>query len=256
MTQPGQFPEPPRARAWPAEPPDPAAVSGPRGGAARFGGATAALLGTAAASALIGLLTGLIWAAVAPRALLIVQSRGAAYLVNVESSAYIAADAWFCLLTAIGGVVCGVAGYFLAVRRYGAIAVTGIVLGGVAASALAMWAGQQQGLAGFRSALLSRPAGSLLHEPLSLGGRGALAFWPLLAALVVGTIELVSQSVDRKRAEQAQTAQAPAAQAHTAQAPTAQAPTAQAPTAQAPTAQPPGPGPDGSEPGSAGAGSS
>jgi hypothetical protein len=229
MTQPGQHPEPPHARTWPAETPDPAAVApGPGGGAARFAGAAAALLGTAAASALLGLLTGLLWAAVAPRALLIVQSHGTAYLVNVESGAYIAADGWFCLLTAIGGVLCGVAGYFLAVRRYGAIAVTGIVLGGVAASALAMWTGQQQGLAGFRSALLSRPAGTLLHQPLSLGGRGALAFWPLLAAVVVGTMELVSQSVDRKRIEQAQAAAAP----------------------------PPSPGPDGGEPGPASAGPS
>jgi hypothetical protein len=224
MTQPGQYPEPSRARAWHAETPDPAAAApGSQGGAARFAGAAAALIGTAAASALLGLLTGLIWAAVAPRPLLIVQSHGAASLINVESSAYIAADAWFCLLTAIGGVVCGVAGYFLAVRRYGAIAVTGIVLGGVAASALAMWVGQHQGLAGFRSALLSRPVGSLLHEPLSLGGRGALAFWPLFAAVVVGTMELVSQLVDRKRAEQARAAQAPQ------------------------------PGPDGGEPGSASA---
>ncbi|MGH3156486.1 MAG: hypothetical protein ACRDNF_07935, partial [Streptosporangiaceae bacterium] len=60
----------------------------------------------------------------------------------------------------------------------------------------------------FRSALLSRPAGSLLHEPLSLGGRGTLAFWPLVVALIVGTIELVSQSVDRKRADRALAAQA------------------------------------------------
>ena len=204
------------------------------------------MLGTVAASALLGLLTGLIWAAVAPRPLLIVQSHGVADLANVESSAYIAADAWFCLLTAIGGVVCGVGGYFLAVRRYGAIAVTGIALGGVAASALAMWAGQQQGRAGFRAALLTRPAGSLVHEPLSLGGRGALAFWPLLAALVVGTIELVSQSVDRKRAEQALPEQAPAEQALPEQ----------ALPEQALAEQPLPPGPDGGEPGSASTGSS
>src|SRR5262249_35017054 len=35
-----------------------------------------ALIATAAASVLLGLLTGLIWSAVAPRALLVVQSRG------------------------------------------------------------------------------------------------------------------------------------------------------------------------------------
>lgn len=160
------------------------------------------LLAPAAASAVLGLIAGFIWSAVAPRALLDLQSRGAAYLVHVETSAYIAADGWFCLLTAIGGLICGVAGYFLAVRRYGALALAGLALGGVAASCLAMWIGQQQGQAGFRAALLSRPVGTLLHQPLSLGGHGALAFWPLIVGLVVGTFELISQSVNRKRPDQ------------------------------------------------------
>jgi hypothetical protein len=169
--------------------------------AARFRGAALVLLATAAASAVLGLIAGFIWSAVAPRALLDLQSRGAAYLVHVETTAYIAADGWFCLLTAIGGLICGVAGYFLAVRKYGAIAMAGLALGGLAASALAMWIGQQQGQAGFRAALLSRPVGTLLHQPLALGGSGPLAFWPLFAGLVVGTFELISQSMDRKRAD-------------------------------------------------------
>jgi hypothetical protein len=158
------------------------------------------LLATAAASAVLGLAAGFIWSAVAPRALLQLQSRGAAYLVHAETNAYITADGWFCLLTALGGLICGLAGYFLAVRKHGAIALTGLVLGGLGASALAMWIGQQQGQAGFHAALLSRPAGTLLHQPLALGGRGALAFWPLLTGLVVGTIELLTQSTDRNRA--------------------------------------------------------
>lgn len=207
MTHPDQYPEAPRPGAWSAGVSASAGPPADRSVIARFGPPVAALLGTAAASALLGLATGLIWSTVAPRALLVVQSHGAAYIVNVETSAYIAADGWFCLLTAIGGLVCGVLGYIFAVRRYGAIAVTGLVLGGVAAAVLAMWAGQQQGLASFRSALLSRPSGTFLHEPLSLGGRGALAFWPLIVALTVGTIELVSQSMDRKSDDQATAAQ-------------------------------------------------
>jgi hypothetical protein len=171
--------------------------------AARFGGPALVLLATAAASAVFGLLAGLIWSAVAPRALLDLQSRGAAYLVHAETSAYIAADGWFCLLTAIGGLICGVAGYFLAVRKYGAIAMAGLALGGVAASALAMWIGQQLSQSGFQAALVSRPVGSLLHQPLAVGGWGTLAFWPLLVGLVVGTFELVSQSADRKRTDPA-----------------------------------------------------
>src|SRR5579875_3609326 len=66
--------------------------------AVRVRGAVLVLLATAAASAVLGLIIGFIWSAVAPRALLEVQSHGAAYLVHVETTAYVAADGWFCLL--------------------------------------------------------------------------------------------------------------------------------------------------------------
>lgn len=152
-----------------------------------------------AASALLGLLAGLVWSAVAPRALLIVQSRGVAYVVNSETSAFIVADAWFCLLTAVAGLICGVVGYLVAVRRYGATAMAGLVIGGVAGSLLAMWVGQQQGLARFRALLAVSPAGTRLREPLTLGGHGALAFWPLVVGLVVGSVEVISQSIEHRR---------------------------------------------------------
>ncbi len=165
-----------------------------------------------AASALLGLLVGLIWSAVAPRALLVVQSRGVAFVVNSETSAFIEADAWFCLLTAVCGLICGTVGYLLAVRRYGATALIGLVLGGVAASLLAMWVGQQQGLASFRVRLAVSPAGTRLREPLVLGGHGALAFWPLFVGLVVGSIEVISQSIEHRHKDAA-LAQQPQARA-------------------------------------------
>lgn len=203
MTHPSEYPDAPHHGPLPAAAPGPDALAGPRSVAARVRGPLLALLAVAAASAVLGLCVGIIWSAVAPRALLVVQSHGVAYVTNDETSAFIAADAWFCLLTAVGGLVCGVAGYFAAVRRYGAIAVAGLVLGGLAASVLARWAGQQQGLARFQSLLATSPAGAQLHQPLALGGQGPLAFWPLLAALAVGTIELFSQSQERKHAEAA-----------------------------------------------------
>ena len=166
-----------------------------------------ALIATVAASVLLGLLTGLIWSALAPRALLVVQGRGVGYVLNTETDAFIVADAWFCLLTAIAGVICGLAGYLIAVRRFGVLPLVGLLLGGVAGSWLAMWIGQQQGLARFRLQLATSPAGTRLREPLVLGGHGALAFWPLLVGLVVGSVEVVSQAIDRRRAEVAARAQ-------------------------------------------------
>ena len=38
-------------------------------------------------------------------------------MVNPETTAFIAADAWFVLIAAIGGLLTGIAGYLLLVRR-------------------------------------------------------------------------------------------------------------------------------------------
>ena len=188
--QSGQYPNPP-----------PGSVPAPR--RVTVGQAVLALLGTAAASAAAGLLAGLLWSVLAPRALLVVQGHGVAYVQSAETSAFIVADGWFCLITALGGLICGLAGYFIAVRRYGVPALLGLVLGGIGAAVLAMWAGQQQGRASFRAQLAVSHAGAHLHEPLSLGGLGPLAFWPMFAAVVVGAIELSTQSRERKAAAQA-----------------------------------------------------
>jgi hypothetical protein len=76
-------------------------------------GRLAACAAALAGSAVLGVAAGLIWATVAPRALLQEVGHGEAQLVNPESTAYILADAWFCLIAAIGGVVTGIAGYRL-----------------------------------------------------------------------------------------------------------------------------------------------
>ena len=74
-----------------------------------------------AGSAVLGLVAGLVWGEVAPRALLQVVSPGAAELVNPETSAFIVADAWFCLISAVAGLISGLLGYrFLLVARTGA----------------------------------------------------------------------------------------------------------------------------------------
>ena len=51
--------------------------------------------------------------------------------MNAESTAFILADAWFCLIAAIGGAITGIVGYRLLVRRAGWIATAGLVLGGI-----------------------------------------------------------------------------------------------------------------------------
>jgi hypothetical protein len=156
----------------------------------------AVLVGTA----LLGVAAGFTWSAVAPRALAVVVGRGSADAVNPETNAFIAADGWFTLLTAVGGIVSGLLGYVLTVRRYGPFAMAAVVVGGLPAALIAMWIGQQSGTAAFNHALQAGQSGVLVQAPLSLGGIGVLAFWSLFAGLTAGGIEAVSQLRERQAA--------------------------------------------------------
>jgi hypothetical protein len=175
-------------------PPAPPAPSA--GGAALAAGA--ALLGSAA----IGLLGGLIWNQVAPRAVYVVVSRGAADAVNPETSAFITGDLWFCLIGVIGGLIIGVASYRLAIRRYGPLPMLAVLAGSVVAGLAARWVGQNLGLAQFNSRLLNSHLGTLLHAPPQLGAEGgtlwpAIAFWPLAACVVPAALVLIAVLRDR-----------------------------------------------------------
>jgi hypothetical protein len=157
----------------------------------------AVLLGTT----LLGVAAGFIWAAVAPRALLVVVGRGSADVVNPETTAFIAQDAWFVLLCVIGGAISGLLGYLFAVRRHGVSAMAGVLAGAVAAALIARWIEEQQsGAAAFNHLLgISRP-GVFLRAPVAVSGVGALAFWPLAAGLCAGGFEAVQYFRERRRA--------------------------------------------------------
>ena len=157
----------------------------------RLPGALVVIAAVIAGTALLGVAAGFLWAAVAPRALVVVVGPGSPYPVNTETSAFIAADGWFTLLTVTGGIVSGLLGYALAVRRHGAPAMAGILAGGAAAALIAKWIGQQSGAAAYHHVLAVGRPGVVLQAPLILGGRGALAFWPLAAGLVAGGVEAV-----------------------------------------------------------------
>jgi hypothetical protein len=136
-------------------------------------------------SAVLGLVAGLIWAVVAPRALLQEIAHGEAQLVNVETSAYIAADAWFCVIGAAGGLITGVLGYRILVRRAGWPAAAGLVLGALAAALIALWVGENVGLGTYNHLLASSAVGVFFNDSLALGAKTALAFWPLITSLAI-----------------------------------------------------------------------
>lgn len=138
-----------------------------------------------AGSVVAGAVAGLIWGAVAPRVQLQILAAGAAYEVNPESSGYIAADAWYCVITAVGGLITGLAGYWLLVRRNGWPAALGIVAGAVAAGYTAMWIGGLNGLGAYRHQLATGRVGTSFSDSLSLGAKSAVVVWLLVAAAIV-----------------------------------------------------------------------
>jgi hypothetical protein len=142
----------------------------------------------------LGAAAGLIWFAVAPTPVLQEIAPGEAQLVNAESSAYIVADAWFVLITALAGLVAGVAGWRLLVRRNGPVAVAGLVLGAAAGTLVAMLVGDNLGLGTYHHLLATSASGAYFHGALALGAKSALAIWALCTAGVI----LVAESGGRR----------------------------------------------------------
>ena len=160
----------------------------------------AACLGVVAGSVLLGVLAGFAWAALAPRPLLVMTGRGTAAVINTETSAFVAADGWYCFICLAGGLLTGLAGYLLAVRRYGPVAMLMVLVGALAAALITFWIGGHIGLATYHHLLATLPPGAKLRAALSLGARSAIAFWPLGAGLIAGGMELAAWVRDRQAA--------------------------------------------------------
>jgi hypothetical protein len=150
-----------------------------------------------AGSAVLGIVAGLIWAVVAPRALLQEVAHGEAELVNAETTAFIVADAWFALITAVGGLITGILGYRFLVRRAGSAATAGLVVGALAGALVALWVGDSIGLGTYNHLLATSSTGVLFQSSLALGAKSTLAFWPLVTAGVILLAETGARRVDR-----------------------------------------------------------
>jgi hypothetical protein len=142
-----------------------------------------------AGSVLLGLLGGLIWGEVAPRAVLQEVGSGTAQLVNAETTAFIGADAWFCGIAVVAGLLTGVIGYKFGVApRTGgtrAAVAAGLILGAIAGAFAMLWLGEQIGLSSYNQHLAASPDGTVFHASLALGAKSALAFWPMFTAVVI-----------------------------------------------------------------------
>jgi hypothetical protein len=162
-----------------------------------------------AGSSVLGLLGGLIWGEVAPRAVLQEISTGTAEVINAETRAFFGADVWFCGIAVVAGLLTGVLGYRFAVApRDGAAraaVAAALVLGAVAGGLLMLWLGEQIGLSAYNHHLASSANGTRFSASLALGSKTALAFWPLFTSIVL----LVAEWSTRPAAFQASTGSPP-----------------------------------------------
>jgi len=156
--------------------------------------AVVGLIVAVAASVLLGLLGGLIWHGVAPRPLLQQVGAGTAEVVNPETRAFMGADAWFCAISAVAGLLMGIIGYRTGIARRSFAARTavtiGLILGAVAGGYAMLWLGQEIGLSAYQHQLAGAATGATYSASLTLGSKSALAFWPLLTSVVIVLAEL------------------------------------------------------------------
>ena len=151
-----------------------------------------------AGSAALGLLGGLIWGEVAPRAALQEISTGTAELMNAETRAFIGADAWFCGIAVVAGLLTGIIGYRFGIARHSGgirpVIAAGLIIGAVAGAFVMLWLGEQIGLSAYNQHLASSANGTVFPESLTLGARSALAFWPMFTGIAILVGEWGSRS--------------------------------------------------------------
>lgn len=141
----------------------------------------------AAATLLVAAPVGLLWAALAPKADVVV-SGDRVDLADSGSAAFIAGDGFFLLAVALAGVVGGLTAWRLT-RQPGPGVVLGLAVGGLTAAYVAMVVGQQVGSEAVQVAVDGGLQGAL-ELNLRLRAREALVGWPVgaLVAYVLASL--------------------------------------------------------------------
>jgi hypothetical protein len=142
-----------------------------------------AALGTAAVVVLLGAPVGLLWGVLAPRVAVVKVAQGVD-LQMPETKAFIAADGWFLVITALVGVAVGVLAAFLGRKRAPGVAV-GVALGSVLAAIIAMKVGHRLGYGAYQQLRDVAEVGSTGHAYLQLRAKGVLLAWPAAASLAL-----------------------------------------------------------------------
>jgi hypothetical protein len=133
--------------------------------------------------AVLGVVAGYVWSALAPAARYVLID-GTPHLADPESQSLIEADGWFAVVTGAFGLACGIVGYVLS-RKQPVQVLIGLAAGGLLAGYVAMLVGSTA-KGGVQAA---GPDGYTTTTSLDLTAHGVLFAWPLLATAVFWVIE-------------------------------------------------------------------
>ena len=153
-----------------------------------FGWADAwtALLGSIGISVL-GVVAGLVWLGLAPRATAHTQGGDIGFGSNVNK-VFAGADLSFAVICVVAGLLCGAVGAILARRRGLAVSLA-LTIGGTSASLIASWLGRQ--ISGGPAARWAAHAGAGSHHYfIALIDRQFLIAWPLAGLAVTFVVAL------------------------------------------------------------------
>ena len=142
------------------------------------------LVGFAAASLCLGAAAGVIWWLVVKPPAYELNSNGGAKTTERGLSQFIAADAWFCIIGLVVGLLIGIAAWHL-LRSLGWSVVL-VVLACATAAALTCWlVGYRLGPGDFPARLAAAQPGELVPIPVTLRARASLLTWPFFAIIPV-----------------------------------------------------------------------
>jgi hypothetical protein len=140
--------------------------------------------------ALMGVLAGFLWSAIAPRTPYVITRSGPA-LTDPTTQSLIAADGWFAVITGSAGLACGIGAYLISRKGRPIALLAGLAGGGLLAGYLTLLVGTSfNGSSVQAAAPGSGGIGSTVNV-LGLTAYGVLLSWAVVAVAVFGILESV-----------------------------------------------------------------
>ncbi len=135
-------------------------------------------------SAVLGVLSGLLWHAVVHLPTYTMQASGAATTTERGLTGFFGTDAWYSLIGAACGAIVGLLGWWL-FRWLGWVVTLVVLVGSNVAAIVAWWVGEALGPSNFAARISAAHAGQVLPIDFRLTAHSSVLVWLLFAVLPV-----------------------------------------------------------------------